>query len=157
MIKTEGIILKKSDLGEADRLLTIYTKELGKVRISAKGTRKTTSKLRYSIEPISHVSLILVQGKNFLILKDAVLENQFLNIKKDLEKLKIANEIMSIIDEAIAGEEKDEDIWELMLITLRGINQNKLSLKTIISDFKNNLIKLLGYDPEEIKEIQDIY
>lgn len=148
MIKTEGIILKKAGLNEVDRLLTVYTEELGKVLVSAKGVRKLESKLRYSIEPVSYVQLILVEGKNFLILKDAILKNQFLKIKKDLNKLKIAQEIADLIDEAIVGEERDEDMWKLILQAFRDLN---------LRSFKRNLIKLLGYDPEQVKEVEDIY
>lgn len=153
MIKTKGIILKKAGLNEVDRLLTVYTKELGKVLISAKGVRRLESKLRYSIEPISYVQLILVEGKNFLILKDTVLKNQFLKIKKDLEKIKIAKEIVDLIDEAIAGEEKDENIWKLILNIFKDLNTGKIDLK----EFQKNLIELLGYDPEHTKDLRDIY
>ncbi len=153
MIKTEGIILKKAGLNEVDRLLTVYTKELGKVLVSAKGVRRLESKLRYSIEPISYVQLILVEGKNFLILKDTVLKNQFLKIKKDLKKIKIAKEIADLIDEAIAGEEKDENIWKLILNIFKDLNTGKIDLK----EFQKNLIELLGYDPEHIKDLRDIY
>ena len=153
MIKTKGIILKKAGLNEVDRLLTVYTKELGKVLVSAKGVRRLESKLRYSIEPISYVQLILVEGKSFLILKDTVLKNQFLKIKKDLEKIKIAKEIVDLIDEAIAGEEKDENIWKLILNIFKDLNTGKIDLK----GFQKNLIKLLGYDPEHTKDLRDIY
>ena len=156
MIKTEAIVLKKADLNEVDRLLTIYTEKLGKIKISAKGVKKIESKLRYSIEPISCVQLILVEGKNFLILKDAVIKNQFLNIKKDLEKLKIAKEIAEIIDEAIFGEERDEDIWKLILNTFKTLNVGGLA-SHIVEDFQKTLIELLGYDPDQMKKVEDIY
>jgi len=158
MIKTEGIILKKAGLNEVDRLLTVYTKELGKVLVSAKGVRKLESKLRYSIESISCVQLILVEGKNFLILKDTVLKNQFLKIKKDLEKIKIAKEIADLIDEAIAGEEKDENIWKLILNIFKDLNNvDSTYAKASVDKFQKNLIELLGYDPEHIKDLRDIY
>lgn len=156
MIKTQGIILKEADFNEKDRLLTVYTKELGKVRISAKGVKKLESKLRYSIEPISLVQLILVEGRNSLILKDAVLIDQFLEIKKDLEKIKIAKELANLIDEAIIGEEKDEQIWKLILSVYKAINVGSPT-SNIKADFQKKLISLLGYDPEKMKNIEDIY
>lgn len=172
MIKTEGIILRKIDSNEVDNFLIAYTKDLGKIKISAKGTKKVESKLRYSVEPITYVQLILVQGKNFLILKDAVIKNQFLGIKKDLEKLKIVREIINIIDEAIAGEEKDEEIWKLILGTIRDLNMGEnmgyptclpagtashITASYIKDDFQKQLIELLGYDSEHIKKVEDIY
>jgi DNA repair protein RecO (recombination protein O) len=157
MIRTEAIILKSADSNEVDRLLTIYSEKLGKINISAKGVKKLESKLRYSIEPISWVQMILVEGKNNLILKDAVIKDQFLNVKKDLGKIKIAQKITDLIDEAIAGQEKDDDIWCLGLTTLRSLNEDKISLKSVIADFERNLIKLLGYNPEVMGELKDIY
>ncbi len=157
MIKTEGIILKSVDANEVDRLLTIYSAKLGKVNISARGVKKTESKLRYSIEPISYVEMILVKGKNFLILKDAVILDQFLSIKKDLEKIKIARKIADLIDEAIAGEEKDEEVWKLILKTFKSLNAHLLEPKKILKQFEKKLIVVLGYSAEEIRSIKQIY
>ena len=157
MIKTEAIILKSTNSNEVDRLLTIYSEKLGKINISAKGVKKMESKLRYSIEPISYVQMILVEGKNFLILKDAFILDQFLNIKKDLEKMKIAKKLAELIDEAIVGEERDENIWKLISHTFKHIKNIKINPKSIISDFQHHLIRLLGYNPEEMKEIENLY
>ena len=157
MIKTEAIILKSADANEVDRLLIVYSQKLGKISISAKGVKKLESKLRYSIEPISWVQMILVEGKNILILKDAIIKDQFLNIKNDLEKIKIAEKLADLIDEAIIGEENDDNVWKLILITFKGLDEGKIALKSAVSDFEKNLIKLLGYSPEAIKELKDIY
>jgi DNA repair protein RecO (recombination protein O) len=157
MIKTEAIILKSDDSNEVDRTLTVYSEKLGKIKVSAKGVKKVESKLRYSIEPISYVGMILVEGKNFLILKDAIIIDQFLKIKKEPEKIRIAKELCGLTDEAIMGEECDEDIWKLVVLTLKSIDEEKVSLKSVISDFQKNLIKLLGYNPEEIRNLNEIY
>lgn len=157
MIKTEAIILKSADSNEVDRLLTVYSEKLGKVNISAKGVKKVESKLRYSIEPISCVQMILVEGKNFLILKDSVVLNQFLAIKKDLAKIKIIKKLADLIDEAIVGEEKDENIWKLLKFTLENVEAGKINSASVVDDFSVNLIKLLGYDPEEVKNLNQIY
>ena len=157
MIKTEAIILKSADSNEVDRLLTVYSEKLGKISISAKGVKKLESKLRYSIEPITYVRMILVEGKNFLILKDSVILNQFLETKKDPEKMKISRKLAELVDEAVFGEEKDESIWRLISFTLKSIDEDKISPKLAIADFQKNLIKLLGYDPEEMGNLNQIY
>lgn len=148
--------MKSADSNEVDRLLTIYSEKLGKINISAKGVKKLESKLRYSIEAITYVQMILVEGKNFLILKDAFILDQFSNIKKDLEKIKIAKELVDLIDEAIVGEERDEEIWKLILGTFKKINSENITNREV-SDFKNRLIGLLGYNPDEMKEIENLY
>lgn len=157
MIKTEAIVLKSADLGEADRLLTIYTKEFGKIQVLAKGTKKLESKLRYHLEPLSYSLLILVEGKNFRIVKDAVLMDQFLSIRKDLEKIKVVYKIIDLVDELIAGEEKDENIWFLISKTLKAVDGNKISTDLALPEFEGSLLKLLGYDPKTIKNWKDIY
>ena len=158
MIKTEAIILKTADLNETGRLLTIYSEKLGKINIRAIGVKKLESKLRYSIEPISYVQFILVEGKNSLILKDAVLIDQFLNIKKDLGKIKIAGKLVDLIDEAIVGEEKDKDIWQLVLKTFQDIDNTESAFAEASADkFEKKLIKLLGYDSDSTRSIKDLY
>lgn len=148
MIKTEAIILKTADLGETDRFLTIYSKEFGKIQVAARGIKKLESKLRYHLEPLSYSLLILVEGKKFRIIKDAVLIDQFLSIRRDLEKMKTVYKIANLIDELIAGEEKDENIWNLILEALKKLNPK---------DFQNNLLRLLGYDPNHVKDLADVY
>lgn len=149
--------MKSADSNEVDRLLTVYSEKLGKVNVSAKGVKKLESKLRYSIEPITHTQMILVEGKNFLILKDSVILDQFLGIKKNPEKMKISRKIAELVNEAIVGEEKDEGIWKLVLFTLKSIDRDKTSLESVVTDFQKNLIKLLGYDPEETGNLNEIY
>lgn len=148
MTKTEAIILKSADLGETDRLLTIYSKEFGKIQVAARGIKKLESKLRYHLEPLSYSLLILVEGKKIRIVKDAVLIDQFLSMRRDLEKMKTVYKIVNLIDELIAGEEKDNDIWNLILEALREPNPK---------DFQDNLLRLLGYDPKYVKDLADVY
>jgi len=161
MIKTEAIILKSADLNETGRNLIVYSEKLGKINIRAIGVKKVESKLRPHIESISYVQMILVEGKNSLILKDAILLDQFLNIKKNLERIKIAKKIADLIDEAIAGQEKDEDIWKLVLKTFEDLNNidstSVASDTTSVDKFQKKIIQLLGYDPETIKQIENLY
>ena len=163
MTKTEAIILRTVDLGEVDRFLTIYTKEFGKIQVVARGVKKIESKLRYNLEPFSHSHFILIQGKNFRIVKDAILRDQFLPMRKDLERIKIVYKIVDLVDELIVGEEKDEDIWNLLLKAFKELNMGGLPagrqapVTRIVRGFQDNLLRLLGYDPAHIKDLSDIY
>lgn len=159
MIKTKAIILKSADLGETDRLLTIYSYEFGKIQVAARGTKKLESKLRCHLEPFGYSELILIEGKNFRIVKDAVLINQFLLMRKGLGKIKIAYKIMNIVDELIVGEEKDEDVWNLIFETLKKLNVGDVgdAISHIVKKFQDDLLRLLGYDPRHIKDLGEIY
>ena len=156
MIKTQAIVLKAADLRETDQLLTIYSKEFGKIRVAARGIKKSESKSRYHLEPLSYSQLILIEGKSFKIIKNAVLVDQFLSMRRDLDKMKIAFKIIELIDELIVGEEQDENIWNLLLKTLKELNIGG-QVSNIVQDFQDNLVKLLGYDPKQVRNVEDIY
>ncbi|MGZ9234980.1 MAG: DNA repair protein RecO, partial [Anaerolineales bacterium] len=69
--RVDAVVLRHSDYGEADRLLTLYTRQLGKTRAVAKGARKIASRKAGHIEPFTHVKLQLAKGRDMLILTQA--------------------------------------------------------------------------------------
>jgi hypothetical protein len=84
--------------------------------------------------------------------------DQFLGIKESLIKLRTSKELADFIDEAVVGQEKDEDIWDLILLTFKTIDKaDCVYVKTLPKLFKNSIIALLGYNPDEMKELRDIY
>lgn len=124
--RTQGIILKKEDLREADRLFTIYTKDFGKLEILGKAIRKIKSKLRGGAEIFYFSEIEFIQGKTYKILTDAVLIENFKNIRKELKRLRIAHLITEALDNLIKGQEKDEKIWNLLNETFNKLNSYKL-------------------------------
>jgi len=69
LYKTEGIVLRSMDLGEADRVLTVLTPRLGKLRVIAKGIRRPRSRLGGGLEPFSDVHLVLAVGRTFDVVR----------------------------------------------------------------------------------------
>ncbi|MFI5266557.1 MAG: DNA repair protein RecO, partial [Chloroflexota bacterium] len=82
--KTEAIVLDRKDFGEADRLLTLYTPGMGKVRAIAKGARRTTSRLSGHLELFTHTSLVLVAGRNLDIVTQSQLIHSHERLREDL-------------------------------------------------------------------------
>ena len=70
-LKVEGIVLRHREWGEADRMLTLFTRELGKVQALAKGIRKPRSRKAGHVEPFSRATLLLARGRSFFILTQA--------------------------------------------------------------------------------------
>jgi len=149
--RTQGFILKKKDLGEADRIFTIFTRDFGKLEILAKAIRKIGSKLRGGIELFYLSDIEFIQGKTHKTLTDTILIESFLNLRKDLKRLKIAFDISEMIDSLIRGEEKDEKIWKLLRETFERLNKIYLSIKEcwlIYYYFLWNFLSILGYKPQ---------
>lgn len=149
--RTQAIVLKKEDRGEADQLFTIFSKDFGKLEVLGKGIRKITSKLRSGIEIFSFSEIEFVQGKNYKILTDTLLLKKLINIKTDLEKFKIALLISKITEKLIPFEGGDEKIWRLfkqVFETLNNFSGSKIYLKLLYYYFFWNLLSILGYQPE---------
>lgn len=98
---TDAIILKKEGVGEADLLITALTPDFVRIRLVAQGARKVGAKLKGHLEPLSLSRLSFVAGRNNYRLVGAELQNFFPKIKSDPERLKIALEIVSILDSAL--------------------------------------------------------
>lgn len=148
--QTQGFVFKKLDSGETDQVFTIYTKDFGKLKILAKAIRKMTAKLKAGIPLLSLIEIEFIQAKNFKTLTDAILIDDFSQIKKDLEKLKIAYDLAELTDKLIRGEEKDFKIWRLTDEVFKHLNDTTFNpqLSTIYYYFFWNLVSILGYQPE---------
>ncbi|MDI6591718.1 MAG: DNA repair protein RecO [Patescibacteria group bacterium] len=147
--RTQGIILKKVDRGEADQLFTIYTKDFGKLEILGKAIRKIKSKLRGGAEIFYLSEIEFIQGKTHKTLTDAILINNFKNLRKDLKRLAISYKISEVLDDLVREQEPDEKIWQLLLETFIKLNNLQLTTYNLIYYyFFWNLLSILGYQPE---------
>lgn len=149
--RTLGIILKKTERGEADQLFTIYTKDFGRLNILGKGIRKISSKLRAGIEIFYLSEIEFIQGKAHKTLTDALLIDRFNSLRSDLKRLNIAFKIAKALDRFTSKQEPDKKIWQLLQETLKKLDDSKLkiySLELIYYYFLWNLFSVLGYQPE---------
>jgi len=144
--RTKGFFIKKVDRGEADRLFTIYTKDFGKLEILGKAIRKIKSKLRGGADLFYLSEIEFIQGKTHKTLTDTILIENFSGIRKDLKRLKIAHQIANLLDNLVGLEEKDKQIWQLLLEAFQKLNS--LRSEIIYYYFFWNLVSVLGYQPQ---------
>jgi len=145
--QTEAIIIKRIKLGEADRILTLYTPELGKLKAVAKGTRRPQSKLGGHVELLTHSRLMLARGRNLDIITQAQTINNFLPIKDDLERTSRGLYIAELID-AFTGEHiEDRRLFNLVLETLHQLSQVN-DYEPVLRYFELHLLDHLGYRPQ---------
>lgn len=143
--KTTGIIIKKKDLSEADRLLTIYTRDFGKILAKAKAVKKSQAKLKGHLELFLRSDLILAEGKNLDIVIGAETIDNFLTIHHHLPALAGAYCLAELADRLIAGPEPDENIWRLILLSFQAINDQNENVELVIKNFSAKILELLGY------------
>jgi len=146
--KTEGIVLKRVNYGEADRILTVYTKHYGKIRVMAKGVRKLTSRKAGSLEVFNQAVLFLVKGKNMDLITEAQTVNLFSSWRKDLLKVGVAYYLCELVDKLTPEEQPHPAIFNYLRDSLAEIGKG--SLAEIIKTFERNILEELGFGiPEE--------
>ena len=148
--KTEAIVLFEKEMGEADKLFILYTKEFGKIEVLGKSVRRARAKLRGGLQSLNYISLEFVEGKNFFIATDAVLKEDFSNIKSDHKRYRAALYACRLLDE-LTKEEGDRNVWKLINMTLKDLNEleninSRFAL--ILRFFEWNLLSFLGFKPE---------
>lgn len=121
--KYNGIILNKFDIGETDRLYTVYTLEAGKIRVKAIGVKKPNAKLAGSLEPVTQAEIFLARGRGRGNITGAITTENFLAIKSEIMALQKVFYIFRIFNRLVIDEEKDENIFNLLLGYLKAMDK----------------------------------
>jgi len=111
---TDAIVLSRFDLGEADRVLTIITPELGKLKIIAKGVRRTTSRLGGSLEPFAELRIALARGRTFDVVTEVKVGHAWLRLRDRLESAATAWYLAEIADRSMEERHEAAPLYALL-------------------------------------------
>ncbi len=145
--QTPAIVIKKTKLGEADRILTLYTPELGKIQGVAKAVRKPKSKLSGHLEMLSYAQMTLVRGKNIDTIIGSQTLDDFLPVKNDLDLLSCALYMAEMVNQFTPPETDDPKLFRLFLATLKNLPQ-AADKSLLLRYFELHLLRQAGYRPE---------
>lgn len=147
---SEGIILKRHNFGEADKLLTIFTKGGGKIKAVAKGVRKINSRRASSLELFNQVKIFLHETKSLPILTEAQTQFTFPDLKEDLNKLSVAFVVLELVDRLFEEGQENWFIFDLLSTTLAQIDQadTLAEAKKFQTSFQIKLLTQVGYLPQ---------
>ena len=146
--KLEAIVIKRINLFDSDRIITVFSKNFGKMKIKAPGVRKISSRRGPHIELLNKSSLFIYEGKKLPILTEAVTLHSFPKIKKDLGKSGLAFYVCELVNEMCAEHQENRQVFYLLEKTLRRLEEQS-SHKEIIYEFELNLLTLLGFWPPQ--------
>src|SRR5258708_1033455 len=145
--KAEGIVIKRKNFGEADRILTVFTKKYGKIKVLAKGVRRITSRRGPNGELFNQVELIIYQGRSFDTLNEAQVLNTFQNIRKNLDLVGLGFHICEVVDGLCPDHQAHPRVYDLMLEVFNELDHG------LIQTFEKNLLQELGYLSKEHQDI----
>nr|NIM47609.1 DNA repair protein RecO [Candidatus Aenigmarchaeota archaeon] len=147
--KTKAVVLSRKDLGEADRILTLYTKDFGKIKAKAVGVRRAKSKLAGSLELFNSGLIFLAQGKTFDVICGCEIDCHHQKIKKSLRRTSLAYYIGELVLKLTPEHLKSPPVFDLLIEALSGLDKEEESnLELIVSFFELRLLSFLGYTPE---------
>ena|SRR3989344_9674800 len=148
--KTEGVVLKRRNFGEADKLLTVFTPFYGKIAVLAKGIRKIHSRKAPHLEVFSHVNLFIACGKSLDIVTEVETLETFHFLRTQLTRIAYAYRTVEEVDRLCAEKEVHKEIFPLLLNILRKLNDKKITnVEIIVEEFTCQLLWILGYLPRE--------
>ena len=147
LYNVHGVILRRRDVGESDRIVTVYTNEQGKRSFSARGSRKTTSKIAGQIEPFSLVRLHVAQTRGLHIISQAEALNVFQDLKANERAIATAGLFVELIDSMTPDEQPNRDVSDLLVASLTLLNDGR-DPSLILVAFQLGLLRHLGYKPE---------
>jgi len=148
--QTLGIILKKTDSGEADQLFSIYARKTGKILALGRGTKKIKSKLNSSLQQFAIVDLMIAPGKNYDHIAGAVIVKNFSNLQKDLKKIILGSFGLELVEKLTKVGQPDLKIFDLLAKYLEVIDSHSLKdneWPEIKQTFIVKLLTLLGFAP----------
>ena len=145
--RVEAIILRHSDWGEADRLLVMFTLEMGKLRAIAKGVRKPRSRKAGHLEPFTRVSLLLARGRDMMIVTQAETIAAHTPLREDLLLSTYASYVVELLDRFTYEEGENRALYRLLNDTLTRISSST-SPDLAVRYYEVRLLDLVGFRPQ---------
>ena len=147
-LRSKGIVISKTDVEEADRYITVFMEEFGKVSVFVKGIRKSKKRDKTAVDILSETDFLFHMKNENIILSDFFSIDNYKNIKKDIEKLNVALYIFSVLNQVLVENGKNRGMYTLLEKTLRYLDKTEDMRKNylLIVYFLYQIIKNEGID-----------
>jgi DNA repair protein RecO (recombination protein O) len=148
--KIEGIVIKRVNFAEADKVLTIFTKKQGKLVVLAKGIRKIKSRRAPHLELFHHIIAYIAIGRNFDIVTEVQTIDSFSHLRADLNLLAHTFQVIEEIDRLCPEKEEHGNVFTLLLSTLKQLDgKETINSQKIVDNFTLQLLWESGYLPRD--------
>lgn len=144
--KAEGIVLKRHDYGEADRILTVYTRQHGKITVIAKGVRRIASRKAGHVELFTHAAMMLAEGRNMDVLTQVEMIDAFPHLRDDLVRTTYAYHIAEVVDRFEQDGHASPATFQLLRDCLAALGEADDPF-VVARYFELRYLSLIGYRP----------
>jgi DNA repair protein RecO (recombination protein O) len=145
LYKDEGIVLKTIKLGEADRIVTLFTRANGKVRAVAKGIRKTKSRFGGRLEPFTRAQLMIYGGRNLDTITAVDIVTSFDDVRDDYDRIVHAYAMVDLVEKITPERERAVSVYTLLLAGLEALARG--GGDSVVVAFTVKMLSVCGYHP----------
>src|SRR3970040_2354083 len=148
IVKTEAVVLSKMDYRDSSNILTLYTKDYGKISVIHKGARSPKSKKGFIAEPLNHLQIIIYRkdSRDLQLLSSADLISHFPRIKEDLDKLKYSLAILELVKNLTPEGEENTKLFNSLTRILFLLDSSDEGPKVTFGRFFLFFLKEIGYE-----------
>lgn len=145
----EAVVLRRKDVGEADRLLTVFARSMGKQRLIAKGVRRTTSRMAAHLEPGRQSNLHVVERRAWPLVTQAETREVFVAPNASLEELRDTMQLLEVVDALVDAGQRDSRLYDLLIAALHAQRgATPVARSRVTTAFSLQAAALLGYQIE---------
>jgi len=147
LYRVDAIVIRRRDWGEADRLLTLYTREQGKIQAVAKGARKPTSRKSGHIELFTRTKLLIARSRSIDIITQAETSEAYRPLRDNLETSTLAHYFAELLDRFTGEAETDHALFDLLSLALAWLCEAD-DARLVARYYELRLLELAGFRPE---------
>ena len=152
--KTEAVVLATTDFGDANRVVSFYTKEFGKIEANAYSCRRAKSPLSGAMQMFNHISLEFIRSSPVYRVHEADIIN-FYSISEDLSKLAYASILFELVNKMSPMGQVDNSVFNLLLNALKAFDKRNPRIAALISSCQ--FIQLSGFAIEYPKSMDKLF
>ncbi len=146
-LQTEGLVTGSRSYSEADKLLTLFTLEKGKVPAIAKGACKTKSKLAASVQLFTRADFQLYMGKTLATVTQGEIKTSFYSLRYDLTNYAYGQYFCELVNRLLEEKEPFPEVYQLLLTVFEVLKNTELDMELLARSFELKLLSILGYRP----------
>jgi DNA repair protein RecO (recombination protein O) len=147
--RTEAIVMRRSDFGEADRLLTLFSRERGKIKAIAKGARKPQSRKTGHVELFTRTNFLIATGRNLGIITQAETVAAHAPLRQDLVRATYAAYLVELLDRLVGEEDPHPGQYQLLADTLDWLTVVEMEAILLLArHYELRLLALTGFQPQ---------
>lgn len=147
-LKTQGLVIRQTNYKEADKILTVLTKEHGKITVKATACRRKNSKLMGTAQFLVYSDMTLFEKNEKYTLKEAMTSEQFLGLREEVTLVSLASYFAEVMESVAQEGIAQPELLSLILNSMYALEQLKKPERQVKAGFEVSLMCHLGYEPQ---------